>query len=67
VRVTVQGTHGGAFLGIAPTGRRAEFIGLQRMRFQDGRISRIVWHHYDKLRMLKQLGVVDLPPQIAGT
>jgi hypothetical protein len=37
------------------------------MRFKGGQIVRVVWHHYDKLLMLQQLGVVTLPPQVMGT
>jgi predicted ester cyclase len=64
VRLTIRGTHEGSFRGLAPTGRRAEFVGMQRMRFAGGLIAEIVWHHYDKLRMLYQLGAVDVPGQL---
>jgi predicted ester cyclase len=65
-RLTIRGTHQGEFQGIAPTGRKVEFTGIQRMRFKGGQIVRVVWHHYDKLLMLQQLGVVSLPPQVIG-
>jgi predicted ester cyclase len=48
-RLTIRGTHQGEFQGIAPTGRKVEFTGIQRMRFKGGQIVRVVWHHYDKL------------------
>jgi predicted ester cyclase len=63
VRLTIRGTHGGTYQGITPTGRRAEFLGVQRMRFEEGRIASVVWHHFDKLMMLQQLGALDMPPQ----
>jgi len=64
VRLTIQGTQQGVFQGIAPTGKTVAFTGLQRMRFKDGKIVQVVWHHYDKLLMLQQLGALDLPPEI---
>jgi predicted ester cyclase len=63
-RLTIRGTHGGSFLEIAPTGKRVEFIGIQRMRFKEGKIAQVVWHHYDKLTMLHQLGAVNLPDRL---
>ena len=67
VRVKVQGTHGDTFLGITPTGHHVEFLAAQRMRFQDGKVVQIVWHLYEKLKMLHQLGAIDLPAHVAGT
>jgi predicted ester cyclase len=64
VRLTIRGTHGGTFLGIAPSGKRAEFIGIQRMRFDEGKIREVIWHHYDKLTMLHQLGAPNLPDRL---
>ncbi len=67
VRLTIRGTHRGEFQGIAPTGNKVQFTGIQRMRLKDGQIVQVVWHHYDKLLMLQQLGVLDLPPQVIST
>jgi predicted ester cyclase len=67
VRLTIRGTHRGEFQGIAPTGRTVEFTGVQRMRFKDGQIVKVVWHHYDKLLMLQQMGVLTLPPHVVVT
>src|SRR5262245_29113090 len=46
VRLTIRGTHQGEFQGIAPTGKKVEFTGIQLMRFKDGKIVRVVWHQY---------------------
>lgn len=67
VRLTIRGTHQGEFQGIAPTGRKVQFTGIQRMRFKDGKIVQVVWHQYDKLLMLQQMGVLNLPPQVITT
>lgn len=64
VRLTIRGTHGGAFLGIAPTGKQVAFVGIQRMRFEEGKIAEVVWHHYDRLTMLYQFGALDLPDRL---
>jgi predicted ester cyclase len=37
-RWTCNGTHRGDFRGIAPTGKRAEFIGINIFRPRDGKI-----------------------------
>ena len=52
-RFTWTGTHRGAFLGIAPTGRRGDVIDVvRRGRFAESRII------MDTLGLMQQLGVL---------
>jgi steroid delta-isomerase-like uncharacterized protein len=58
-RWTVTGTHKGAMMGIAPTGKRATATGITIDRFQSGKLVE-QWHNGDDLGMLQQLGVVPV-------
>ena len=56
-RFTCSGTHLGAWLGHAPTGRRFEAVDEDSIyRFQDGRIVES-WGLEDNLERLEQLGL----------
>ena len=57
VRVTLQGTHTGNGLGLAPTGRSVRIQGIVIVRMQDGRIKE-GWNSYDQLGLLRQLGAL---------
>jgi len=59
---TFRATHLGPFAGLAPTGRRVEFHGIDVVKVRDGRIAEI-WHVEDMARMLDQLGVTDRLPR----
>jgi predicted ester cyclase len=60
VAYRMDGTHQGEFLGLAPTGRKVSFRGLQIARFADGKaVER--WGSSDQLGMFQQLGVENLP------
>ena len=57
-RWTITGTHRGPFLGIAPTANHVSIDGIAIDRFDDGmRIEG--WAQFDKLGLLRQLGVAD--------
>jgi steroid delta-isomerase-like uncharacterized protein len=56
-RYTATGTHKGALMGIAPTGKRATVTGITFEHFKDGK-SAEVWVSGDTLGLLQQLGVV---------
>jgi predicted ester cyclase len=57
-RWTMRGTHQGEFLGLAPTGRRAEFDGIAIDVMRNGqRVGG--WAQFDRLGLLVQLGAVD--------
>ncbi len=55
VRWSATGTHRGAFLGVAPTGRTITFKGIEIIRIADGRIVER-WGEWDGIDLLQQLG-----------
>ena len=57
---TVSGTHKGAFMGVAPTGKSFSVTGLQIGRFENGKLKER-WGSSDELGILKQLGVEKIP------
>lgn len=57
VRVTMTATHLGAFLGVAPTGRRVRYEGMDCLRFREGKIVEH-WTATDDLSLMQQLGVI---------
>lgn len=60
VRFTNSGTQTGSFMGAAPSGRRAEWLGIGIFTVTNGSISE-AWFGEDILGMLLQLGVITLP------
>lgn len=65
IRWTAAGTHRGAFLGAAPTGRRITFRGIEIIRISGGRITER-WGEWDGLDLLLQLGAAG-PSESGGT
>lgn len=57
VRWTGHGTHKGALLGAAPTGKTVTAHGIVISRIKDGRIVED-WEQFDQLSMLQQIGIV---------
>jgi predicted ester cyclase len=55
-RFTARGTHMGDLLGIPPTGRQIEGVGILIHRIVEGRIVEI-WEVLDMLGLLEQLGI----------
>jgi steroid delta-isomerase-like uncharacterized protein len=55
-RWTASGTHAGSWGGaLAPTGKRAEFSGVNIFRFgEHGKVAEI-WNHRDDLGLMEQL------------
>lgn len=53
---TVTGTHQGAFMGFAPTGKQIRVRGMQISKFADGKMVER-WGSSDQLGMLRQLGL----------
>ena len=62
-RWTMRGTQTGPMRGIPPTGRSFAMTGMSVVRFVDGKMAE-VWHNYDALGMLQQLGLI--PPAGQG-
>jgi predicted ester cyclase len=56
-RFVALGTHLGEFMGVAPTGKRVEFVGNSIDRVVEGRIVES-WVELDLLGVLRQLGAV---------
>lgn len=58
-RISLRGTHQGAFRGIAPTGKPITLMGIHIFRIANGKAVEH-WGLMDRLAALQQLGVV--PP-----
>jgi steroid delta-isomerase-like uncharacterized protein len=53
---TATGTHRGALMGFAPTGKRMKIRGMQISKFADGKLVER-WGSSDQLGILQQLGL----------
>ena len=62
VRLTVTGTHRGAFLGIPPTDKHTTVTESAISRIVGGKIAEH-WSETDMLGLLQQLGVIHFPGQ----
>jgi predicted ester cyclase len=60
-RWTARGTHQGEFFGVAPTGNRVEFTGIQIDRFDESGKLIEEWPEYDLLGAMRQLGAIPEP------
>jgi len=60
VRWTAEGTHQGELMGVPPTGKQFQFTGLSIFRIDEGKIAE-QWEGWDKLDLMRQLGVVPMP------
>jgi len=56
LRYTATATHAGEYLGIAPTGRKVTYSGINIYRVRGGQI-REAWQLTDWLSLMEQLGV----------
>jgi predicted ester cyclase len=59
-RVTIRGTHQGAFMGAAPTGKQITATAIDIARLADGRIVEH-WGQMDTLGLMQQLGLIPAP------
>jgi predicted ester cyclase len=57
-RYTASGTHQGEFFGVAGTGNRVEFTGIQIDRFDESGKMIEEWPEYDLLGAMRQLGAI---------
>ncbi|QRV15232.1 ester cyclase [Haloterrigena salifodinae] len=62
LHITSRGTHRGVFWGIEPTGKEIEVQQMAFFRIEDGLIAER-WFLSDNLTLLRQLGVIDFPPE----
>jgi steroid delta-isomerase-like uncharacterized protein len=60
---STTGTHRGAFMGLEPTGRQFQVIGVDIFRFNDEGKIVAHWGVFDTFGMLAQLGLVPSPGQ----
>ena len=56
-RFVAQGTHGGEFMGVAPTGNQITLSGINIMRIADGKIVEH-WVNYDAMGLMQQIGAM---------
>lgn len=56
-RGTFKGTHTGEFEGIPVTGKSFQVTEVDFFRIDDGKIAE-VWHLYDSMGMMQQLGLI---------
>lgn len=59
-RLTMRGTHRGAFQGIPPTGKSVTVNGINIMRMENGKIAEI-WGALDVMGLMQQIGAVPMP------
>lgn len=62
-RWVIRGTHLGPFMGIPPTGRSVEIVGISMVRMRDGKFLSD-WYLFDAARTLRQMGLM---PPISAT
>lgn len=61
IRWTARGTHRGAYLGVAPSGRTIDFAGIEIIRVEEGRVVER-WGEWDGMSLLAQLGLWRTAP-----
>ena len=57
VRITVEGTHKGGQLAVAPSGKRVRIAGIVIVRIANGQIVE-GWNSWDQLGLLRQIGAL---------
>lgn len=62
VRWRAEGTHRGELQGVAATGKRVSFAGVDIFRVANGRIAE-GWSSYDRLGILQQIGAMPTSGQ----
>jgi predicted ester cyclase len=61
-RLTMRGTHQGALMGLAPTGKQVTVNAIDLLRIAGGKLVEH-WMSWDALGMLQQLGAAPAPGQ----
>ena len=65
LRITVEGTHSGDGLGIAPTQKRVRVAAIVMAEIKDGQIV-AGWNSWDQLGLLRQVGAIAAPAPAAA-
>ena len=60
-RMSGEGTHRAAFLGISPTGKHVRWSFIDIWRIADGKLAEH-WVEADMMGMMQQLGLLPPPP-----
>lgn len=60
VRLTIEGTHAGPSLGVAPSGCRIRIAGIVLVRISKEQITE-GWNSWDQLGLLRQIGALPAP------
>ena len=63
IRLTCRGTHKGAFMNVAPTGKEITIMGISITRFAEGKIAE-TWEMIDFPGLMTQIGAVP-PPDVS--
>ena len=59
-QATIEGTHNGLFMGIAPTGKKIEMMNTSIKRIINGKLVES-WGTMDTLSVMQQLGITPKP------
>jgi predicted ester cyclase len=59
-RISIQGTHDGQFMHLAPTGNKISLTSNVVTRFRDG-LNVEGWAVIDRLALMQQLGAIPTP------
>jgi steroid delta-isomerase-like uncharacterized protein len=57
VRLTMNGTNTGEFMGLPPTGKQVTMSGIEMFRLADNKIVER-WAEFDMMSLMQQLGVM---------
>lgn len=60
IRWTVDGTHSGDYMGVAPTGRHIRIEGIELFHLRDGKLAE-AWIDFDNVPVLQQMGAAPVP------
>jgi steroid delta-isomerase-like uncharacterized protein len=57
VRLSVNGTNTGEFMGLPPTGKQVTMSGIEMFRLADGKVVER-WAEFDMMSLMQQLGAM---------
>src|SRR5215216_3217142 len=60
-----RATHQGDYMGIAPTGKEVQFMGISLYRIEEGKIAES-WTVEDQFGLMRQIGAIREPGQAQG-